>query len=94
MARWQLTEPNYLNVPGTRTQDRTQGDNIKKELPVPMHLDPNDEKQWNYKEMIAPQIMEGKIIVCYKDRGEPRDIVFAGEPTPGMLPIDDEAREI
>lgn len=94
MARWQLTEPHYLNVPGTQTEDRSMGDNSRKKLSAPLHLDPNDEKQWNYREMIAPQIMDGKIVVCYEGKGEPKDIIFVGDPTPGMLPMDDEAREI
>lgn len=94
MARWQLTEPHYLNVPGTQTEDRSMGDNNKKKLNSPLHLDPNDEKQWNYREMIGPNIMDGKIIVCHEGKGEPKDIVFLGDPTPGMLPVDDEAREI
>lgn len=94
MARWQLTEAHYLNVPGNETEDRTKGDNSKKKLPAPMHLDPNDEKQWNYREMIAPQIMEGRIIVCHEGKGEPKDIIFVGDPTPGMLPLDDEAKAI
>lgn len=94
MARWQLTEAHYLNVPGTMTEDRTLGENNKKKLVCPRHLDPNQDADWNYKEMISPNVMEGKIIVCHEGKGEPRDIVFVGEPTPGMLPIDDEAREI
>lgn len=94
MARWQLTEPHYLNVPGTQTEDRSMGDRGKKKLSTPMHLDPNMESDWNYQEMIGRNIIEGKIIVCHEGKGEPRDIVFVGDPTPGMLPIDDEAREI
>lgn len=96
MARWQLTEPHYLNVPGTFweqvTTDRRTQRPIRKQYPVPMHLDPRIETDWTQK--AENNDMDGKIVVCYAGKGLPTDIVFEGEPTPGMLPMDDEAREI
>jgi len=42
--------------------------------------------------------MDGEIHVCYEGKDDPkypdRAIVFEGNPTPGMLPLDDEAKEI
>jgi hypothetical protein len=35
-----------------------------------------------------------EVIVCHEGKGEDSDIVFIGDPTPDMLPVDDEAREI
>lgn len=98
MARWQLTEPHYLNVPGTKWEmqitDRVTGRPKRTVFNVPLHLDPNIESDWNYTDRIGNNIADGKIIVCHEGKGEDRDIIFIGDPTPGMLPIDDEAREI
>lgn len=98
MARWQLTEPHYLNSPGNHwefeTKNRKTGRSERKQFPVPIHLDPNAESDWNYVDKIGNNILDGKIIVCYVDKGEDQDIVFEGAPTPGMLPIDNEAKEI
>jgi hypothetical protein len=37
---------------------------------------------------------QGEIVVCHEGKGEKRDIVFYGDPTPDMSPLDDEARAI
>lgn len=98
MARWQLTEASYLNVPGNlweqQITDRATGRPVRKQFPVPLHLDPNIESDWNHKEQLGNNIIDGKIIVCHAGKGEPKDIIFEGPPNPGMLPLDDEAREI
>lgn len=98
MARWQLTEPHYLNTKDTKwefeTKNRTTGRSERKQFNVPTHLDPNIETDWNYQDRIGNNIVDGKIIVCWEGQGEPKDIVFEGPPTPGMLPLDDEAKEI
>lgn len=98
MARWQLTEPHYLNTKDTKwefeTKNRTTGRSERKQFNVPTHLDPNIESDWNYQDRIGNNIVDGKIVVCWEGKGEDRDIVFEGAPTPGMLPIDDEAKEI
>jgi hypothetical protein len=36
----------------------------------------------------------GIVVVSDGHNSKPSDIVFEGDPTPGMLPLDDEAREI
>lgn len=98
MARWQLTEPHYLNTKESKwefeTKNRTTGRSERKQFPVPTHLDPNIEGDWNYTDRIGSNIVDGKIIVCWDGQGEPNDIVFEGPPTPGMLPLDDEAKTI
>jgi len=89
MARWRLTAPHYLKVPGTEYEykevSRETGKEGKKRYEVPLLLNPDAPADCNYP---------GEIIVCYKDKGERRDIVFEGPPTPEMEPIDDEARKI
>ena len=37
---------------------------------------------------------DGEIIVCHAGKGDAKDIVFIGDPTPDMLPVDDEAKAI
>lgn len=95
MARWKLTEPHYLNVPGTKWEqtltDRVTGRPKRLSYPVPLYLHPDVESDWNYQEN---RNVEGEIIVCHEGKGLPKDIVFAGEPTPGMLPLDEEATAI
>jgi hypothetical protein len=94
--RWQLTEPHYLNVPGNKWEleikNRQNGRSERKQFPVPLHLDPNIESDWNYVDKLGNNVIDGKIIVCWEGRGEDKDIIFSGPPTPGMLPLDDEAR--
>src|SRR6266850_3346700 len=93
MARWKLTEKHYLNVPGTRwefqTVDRNTGRPQRKTYPVPLYLDPENSDDCNYKDGF-----ESWIIVAHEGKGEGRDIIFIGDPTPGMLPMDDEAKAI
>lgn len=97
MARWKLTAEHYLNVPGTRWEDKF-GVTSKKQgagqvyFDVPKHLDPKDPKCWNWRY----DQDSGDCIVCYEGKGDPsgKDIVFVGPPTPDMLPLDDEAKAI
>jgi hypothetical protein len=105
MARWYLTAPHYLKVPGIEWQynetDRFTGRTKVKKFPVPLYLNPNDSGDWNYKADGAHGIQEvnddpdlGFVVVCLEGRGQPRDIPFPGPPTPDMTPIDDEAKAI
>ena len=104
MARWLLREPHYLNSPDTfweqQMTDRETGRQKRVQYPVPLHLDPNNPADWNYKSGGAHitqggnAFTEGGIVVCYKGKGELKDIIFEGAPTPGMEPIDDEAKEL
>lgn len=88
MARWRLLTAHYLNVPGTEWEytelSQATGKQARRKFIVPLFLNPEDPADHNYKQ-------EASIIVCHEDRGESRDIIFIGEPTPDMEPVDDEA---
>lgn len=88
--------PHYLNVhelpDGTRIEwehketDRTTGKAVRKLYPVGCMLDPRDSSDCNYP---------GEIIVSTEpSRAYPRDIIFAGNPTPDMEALNDEAETI
>jgi hypothetical protein len=104
MARWKLTESHYLNVLDCFWEqvetDRETGRQRRKQYPVPMYLNPNSPTDWNYRPgnghitQGGNSFDEGTIVVCWEGKGERRDIVFVGNPTPGMEPLDDEAREV
>ncbi len=91
MARWSLRNSHYLNVPGNEWMqeetDRETGRRNRKIFPVPQLLDPNNPQDQNYRE-------QGMLVVCHEGKGEPRDIIFLGEPTPEMEPLDAEAEAI
>jgi|SRR5215831_1151632 len=94
MARWKLIEAHYLNATGkdqseweSKETDRTSGRTARIVYKVPRLLDPKDQADFNYRE-------DGIIVVCHEGKGKPRDIVFEGDPTPGMEPMDDEAMAI
>jgi len=56
---------------------------------VPLYLDPENPEDCNYKDGF-----ESWIIVAHEGSEQGRDIIFVGDPTPGMLPVDDEAKAI
>lgn len=94
MARWLLKQDHYLNVPGTQWEyeetSRESGKRKREVLPVPLLIELKDPDFQN---------ADGDVIVCYEGTGEregrPRgDIVFVGQPTPDMEPLDDEAQAI
>lgn len=90
MARWRLTAPHYLKVPGTEYEyketDQTTGRQGRKVFQVPLWLHPDDPGSQNYP---------GEVIVTNKeDRAFPRDYLFVGPPTPDMEPLDDEAEKL
>lgn len=95
MARWFLRNAHYLNIldpdTGEPTKweysetDRTSGKARRKTYHVPQLLDPKDPSLCN---------ADGDIVVCHEGKGQPRDIVFFGEPTPDMEPMDEEAEAI
>jgi len=96
MARWKLLNAHYLNIKGNTwvysEVDRVTGRPIKREFEVPQLLDPaSDPTVWNYRNGMD----DGEVIVSHKESPDyPRDYIFRGDPTPDMLPLDDEAREI
>ena len=92
MARWRLTNPHYLNVPGTEWEyketNRDTGRQARKVFPVPLYLNPSDPADHNYRE-------DGEIIVAHEGPGVQRkDLIFIGPPTPDMEPLDEEAKAI
>ncbi len=97
MARWRLTASHYLYVTQhpffdrgeweyTET-DRVTGRQARKRYKVPVELDVKAEGAWNYPG-------EGIIVSNRAEPAHPRDIVFEGEPTFDMEPLDDEARKL
>lgn len=88
MARWRLQQPHYLNVPGTEWEykevDRTSGKQARKVYNVPLYLDPREPTDHNYP---------GEIVVA-QGSTQLKDIIFIGEPTPDMEPLDEEAKKI
>lgn len=89
MARWKLNGKHYLNVPGTEWEHKeislSSGKQVRKIYTVPAFLDPAEPGDCNYP---------GEIIVCHEGKGERKDIVFLGDPTTEMEPLDEEAEEI
>lgn len=94
MARWRLINPHYLAVEGTKWEyhelDRATGRQIRKQYPVPLYLDPRDLADCNHKFGRD----EGEIIVTNGGTCDPKDLKFTGDPTPDMLPVDEEAEAI
>lgn len=98
MARWKLMGPHYLNTTGHEEweyseTDRKTGRPKRMKLPVPRFLDPREPSDWTTSWGRGDD-REGEIIVCLPGRGQESDVAFLGDPTPDMVPMDDEAREI
>ena len=90
MARWRLTDKHYIYTdPPTEWEqketDLTSGEEVRKRYEVPKYLNPEEPRNQNYP---------GECIVCWKGKGEPKDIAFRGMPTPSMIPLDEEAEKI
>ena len=106
MARWKLLTCMYLNTAdGTeweyREIDGATGREVRKRRRVPRYLDINDPGDWTNRfgdvgisRGGSSPDGQGEIIVCWEGRGKPSDVVFLGDPTPDMSPVDDEAKEI
>lgn len=96
MARWKLVGPHYLMTTDNKWEyqevDRNTGRQIRKQFEVPRHLDPRDPSDWT--ESWGNKDNQDGIIVVKQGVGESRDITFVGDPTPDMIPIDDEAKAI
>lgn len=103
MARWKLTEAHYLKVPGIKWEynsvDRRTGRPKREVFDVPLQLDPKSiddlTKHGQPDPTFPSHDVEDYIIVVTNTPGiNQRDVVFEGTPTPGMLPLDDEAKAI
>ena len=89
MARWRLTEPHYiLTDPDTIWErletDINTGRQVRKQYVVPAYFHHEIESDWTDKN-------ERAVIVCDGHNPGKGDIIFKGEPTPGMKALDDEA---
>lgn len=92
--RWRLTNPHYLKVfelpDGTRCEwehketARETGRTVRKLFPVPILLNPSDPADCNYP---------GECIVAHEgDSNLRNDIIFEGDPTSEMEPLNDAAQ--
>lgn len=91
MARWALRQKHYIAIKDTEWEhketDRDTGKQVRKVYTVPRFLNPEDPNDYTHKELQA-------VIVCHEGKGDRRDLVFYGDPTPDMEPLDDEAQAI
>ena len=89
MARWRLTEPHYLYTDPETVWERLETDTItgrqvRKQYVVPAYYHPEIEADWTDK-------YEKGVFVCDGHNPGKGDVIFKGDPTPGMKAIDDEA---
>lgn len=98
MARWKITEPHYLNVDGTKWEysevDRKTGRPKRTQFDVPLYINPKYEDDLKVFGQGDPEPEFRDIIVSNGNNAQPKDIIFRGPPTPDMIPLDDEAREL
>lgn len=96
--RWRLINAHYLKVvefpDGTKVEwehketSRESGRTVRKLFAVPAFIDPKDPADCNYPgEAIVAHAVEG----CHNLR---QDIIFQGEPTPEMEPLNAKAQAI
>lgn len=90
MARWKLNLAHYLMTdPPSQVEfketDRNTGRQARKVYDIPTYLDPKDPASCNYPD---------EVVVCNGNNPQGRDIIFKGDPTADMEPIDDEAKKI
>lgn len=98
MARWKLSCNHYLMTQSPTEweymeTDRFTGRQIRKRYTIPRLLDVKDPGDWTNK-WGPTDSQDGEIIVCLPGKGEAKDIEFLGDPTPDMIPMDDEAKAI
>jgi hypothetical protein len=94
MARWRLIENHYIKTRDpTKWEyletDRQTGRQKRTIFEVPRFIQHDDPADWTIREN-----GEGYVTVSDGHNADPRDIIFVGEPTPGMLALDDEARAV
>jgi len=100
MARWRLSTSHYLSVENNEWEynetDRATGKQIRTRLKVPLQLDVDDPNCWNVQyRNPRGEVVAGEIIVARRTGEEHKDdIIFIGDPTPDMIPVDDEAKSV
>jgi hypothetical protein len=88
-----------------REVSRATGKEVRKKYSVPTFLDPKSKDDWTHRdqdgrESIGAKDEDGYIIVSDGNNSHPRDIILVKNKrgqlpiTPGMEPIDDEAKAI
>lgn len=99
MARWKLKCSHYLitATPAVWEQkeiDRGSGKEVRKKYQVPALFDINDPSHWNVQYRgHNGQVVDGDIVVCDGADPQPGDIIFVGQPTPDMEPLDEAAEK-
>jgi hypothetical protein len=93
MARWRLTEPHYIYTDPDTIWERLETDTetgrqVRKQYVVPAYFHHELSADWTDK------VEKAVIVSSRRDPAHRTDIVFKGDPTPGMRAIDDEAIEI
>ena len=95
-ARWRLTQKHYLNTVNPDGEhesiwERRETDERTKKMRrkvynVPTFLDPDDSTCFN----------EGTLVIVSNefDPAHPMDVIFSGDPTPDMEPLNAEAEAI
>lgn len=102
MARWKLVAPHYLLLATPeqwehRETDRNTGRPKIIKFDVPTLLDPQDHTRWTQRFSMGDGIVtfgDGMIVVCQPGKGQTSDYEFQGDPTPDMVPMDEEAKTI
>lgn len=98
MARWKLATPHYLNVTELieweyQEVDRKTNRPVRRKFAVPRYLNPLDPSDWTNR-WGGGDSADGEVIVCLPGQGHSTDIEFLGDPTPDMIPVDDEAKAL
>ena len=99
MARWRLTQPHYLNLADSTKWEYTETDRItgrpkRTQFNVPQFLDPNSDDDIRAFGQPDPDGVPSIIVSDGNDDPKPKDVVFLGDPTPDMYPIDDAAKAL
>ena len=98
MARWKITEAHYLKVDGTKWEysevDRKTGRPKRTQFNVPLYINPKDEDDLKAFGQGDPEPEFRDIIVSNGINAQTKDVIFAGSPTPDMIPLDDEAKAL
>jgi len=98
MARWKLTDAHYLRVLGMKWEyqeiDRRTGRPKRTQFEVPLYINPKYEDDLKAFGQGDPDPEFCDIIVSDGNNPQPKDVIFIGDPTPCMTPLDDEAKEI
>ena len=98
MARWKILQPHYIRTVEAnkweyQETDRNTGRPIRTQFDVPRYINPLDPADWTNR-WGNKDNAEGEVILCLPGKGLKGDIEFLGDPTPDMIPQDDEAIEI